>query len=112
MPATLSILITVFREPREQARAISVWSATTGLGIAVGPIVGGWLLAHYWWGSVFLVNVPVALAGLGAAAWLVPDSGSGPATGRTSWARSCPRGAWRSSSGRSSRRRSTGGPRR
>jgi EmrB/QacA subfamily drug resistance transporter len=74
MPATLSILINVFREPREQARAISVWSATTGLGIAIGPIVGGWLLAHYWWGSVFLVNVPVSLVGLGAAAWLVPDS--------------------------------------
>lgn len=74
MPATLSVLISVYREPQEQARAISIWSATSGLGIAIGPIVGGWLLAHYWWGSVFLVNVPVAVAGLVAAVWLVPDS--------------------------------------
>lgn len=74
MPATLSILINVFSEPREQARAISLWSATTGLGIAIGPIVGGWLLARFWWGSVFLVNVPVAAAGLVGAVWMVPDS--------------------------------------
>ncbi|HXQ43496.1 MAG TPA: MFS transporter [Acidimicrobiales bacterium] len=74
MPATLSIIINVFREPDDQARAIGIWSATTGLGIAIGPIAGGWLLAHYWWGSVFLVNVPVATLGLSAALWLVPDS--------------------------------------
>jgi len=74
MPATLSIIINVFRGRDDQARAIGIWSATTGLGIAIGPIAGGWLLAHYWWGSVFLVNVPVAVLGLGAAIWLVPDS--------------------------------------
>jgi len=74
MPATLSIITNVFRDPDDQARAIGIWSATTGLGIAIGPIAGGWLLAHYWWGSVFLVNVPVATLGLGAAIWLVPDS--------------------------------------
>ena len=74
MPATLSIITNVFRDPDDQARAIGIWSATTGLGIAVGPIAGGWLLAHYWWGSVFLINVPVAVVGLAAALWLVPDS--------------------------------------
>ncbi len=74
MPSTLSILTNVFTEEERRARAIGIWSGTTGLGIAVGPIVGGWLLAHYWWGSVFLINVPIAAAGLLAAAWLVPDS--------------------------------------
>src|ERR1019366_4817322 len=74
MPATLSIITDVFRDPEDQARAIGIWSATTGLGIAIGPIAGGWLLAHYWWGSVFLVNVPVATLGLATALWIVPDS--------------------------------------
>ncbi|MGO8873337.1 MAG: MFS transporter [Acidimicrobiales bacterium] len=74
MPMTLSILTNVFTAPGDRARAIGVWSGTTGLGVAIGPIVGGWLLAHYWWGSVFLVNVPIAAAGLLAALWLVPNS--------------------------------------
>jgi len=74
MPATLSIIADLFREPRERAQAIGLWSATSGLGIALGPIVGGWLLERYWWGSVFFVNVPIALAGAAAAIWLVPDS--------------------------------------
>lgn len=74
MPATLSIITDVFRHPDEQTRAIGIWSGTTGLGIAIGPIVGGWLLAHYWWGSAFLVNVPIAVVGMAAAIWLVPDS--------------------------------------
>ena len=74
MPSTLSIITDVFRDAQDQARAIGIWSATTGLGIAIGPIAGGWLLAHYWWGSVFLVNVPVAMLGLVMALWLVPDS--------------------------------------
>jgi len=74
MPSTLSILTNVFTEPQGRARAIGIWSGTTGLGVAIGPVLGGWLLAHYWWGSVFLVNVPIALCGLAAAAWLVPNS--------------------------------------
>ena len=74
MPSTLSILTNTFTEARERARAIGIWSGTTGLGVAVGPVAGGWLLAHFWWGSVFLVNVPICLAGLLAAAWLVPNS--------------------------------------
>jgi EmrB/QacA subfamily drug resistance transporter len=74
MPATLSIISDVFREDESRSRAIGIWSGTTGLGIAIGPIAGGWLLAHFWWGSIFLVNVPVAILGLLAALWLVPES--------------------------------------
>ncbi len=74
MPSTLSILTNTFTEARDRARAIGIWSGTTGLGVAVGPVAGGWLLAHFWWGSVFLINVPICLAGLLATAWLVPNS--------------------------------------
>ncbi|HEY5386078.1 MAG TPA: MFS transporter [Acidimicrobiales bacterium] len=74
MPSTLSILSNVFTEERDRSRAIGIWSGTTGLGVATGPIVGGWLLAHFWWGSVFLINVPIAVLGLIAAALLVPNS--------------------------------------
>lgn len=74
MPCTLSILTNVFTEERDRVRAIGIWSGTTGLGVALGPILGGFLLAHFWWGSVFLVNVPLAFIGLIAAIWLVPNS--------------------------------------
>jgi EmrB/QacA subfamily drug resistance transporter len=74
MPCTLSILTNVFTAEKDRARAIGIWSGTTGLGVALGPILGGFLLAHFWWGSVFLINVPVAILGLIAAAWLVPNS--------------------------------------
>ena len=74
MPSTLSLLTNVFSEPGERSRAIGLWSGTAGLGVALGPVLGGWLLTHYWWGSVFLVNVPIALAGIAAALGLVPDS--------------------------------------
>jgi len=76
MPSTLSILTNVFTDDDRRARAIGIWSGTTGLGIAIGPIVGGWLLDHYWWGSVFLINVPIAIIGLVAAALIVPNSRS------------------------------------
>jgi EmrB/QacA subfamily drug resistance transporter len=74
MPSTLSILTNVFTEPSERARAIGLWSGTNGLGLAIGPTVGGWLLAHYWWGSVFLINVPIAAVTGLAALYLVPNS--------------------------------------
>lgn len=74
MPSTLSILVNVFTSDRDRAKAIGIWSGTTGLGVAVGPIVGGFLLDHYWWGSVFLINIPIAIAGLVASLWLVPNS--------------------------------------
>ncbi len=74
MPGTLSILTNVFPEPGERMRAIGIWSGTTGLGVALGPILGGLLLERFWWGSVFLVNVPIAALALGFAAVIVPNS--------------------------------------
>jgi EmrB/QacA subfamily drug resistance transporter len=74
MPATLSILTDVFRDPPERTRAIAIWSGVTGLGVALGPLTGGWLLDHFAWGSIFLVNVPIIAIALPAAWLLVPDS--------------------------------------
>src|SRR5262245_55525220 len=75
MPATLSILADVFPAP-ERPKAIAAWSAVSGLGIVVGPILGGWLLEHYPWSSVFLVNVPFVLIGIVATLAIVPESRS------------------------------------
>ena len=74
MPSTLSILTNVFTEARERRRAIAVWAGIAGLGIATGPIIGGWLLEHFWWGSVFTVNLPVVAVALVAGRFLVPTS--------------------------------------
>ncbi|MEV6847510.1 MFS transporter [Actinoplanes sp. NPDC051411] len=73
MPATLSIIANVF-DPRERGRAIGIWAGAVGLGVAIGPIVGGLLLEHFWWGSVFLINVPIALAGAILVGIIVPES--------------------------------------
>jgi EmrB/QacA subfamily drug resistance transporter len=73
MPATLAIIMNVF-ERHEQPKAIGVWAGTVGLAIAVGPVTGGLLLEHFWWGSVFLVNVPIVVVALVGMVWLVPDS--------------------------------------
>ncbi|MGW8065723.1 MFS transporter [Streptomyces ziwulingensis] len=81
MPATLSILRQVFPDRRERALAIGVWSAVAAVGAAVGPLVGGFLLEHFWWGSVFLVNIPLMLVGLPVGRLLLPESkgdGRGP----------------------------------
>ena len=73
MPQTLSIISNVF-DPAERPRAIGIWAVAVGIGIAIGPIVGGLLLAHFWWGSVFLINVPVTAVSVAAIALLVPES--------------------------------------
>ncbi|MBT2366404.1 MFS transporter [Streptomyces sp. ISL-10] len=73
MPATLAVLMNVF-ERDEQPRAIGVWTGSVGLAIAIGPITGGLLLEHFWWGSIFLINVPVVITALVAMTLLVPDS--------------------------------------
>jgi EmrB/QacA subfamily drug resistance transporter len=74
MPATLSIITNVFRDPKERGRAIGVWAGVSALGLAIGPVTGGFLLEHFWWGSVLLVNVPVVTLALVAGFYLVPDS--------------------------------------
>ncbi|MFF7114737.1 DHA2 family efflux MFS transporter permease subunit [Streptomyces albogriseolus] len=81
MPATLAVIGTVFPRGAERTKAIGIWSAAVGVGTVIGPMVGGWLLSHYWWGSVFLINLPLGVAGLIAAALLVPDSRA-PGSGR------------------------------
>jgi EmrB/QacA subfamily drug resistance transporter len=73
MPQTLSIISNVF-EPAERPRAIGLWAMAVGIGVATGPVLGGVLLDHFWWGSVFLINVPVTIIGAIAAAVLVPES--------------------------------------
>lgn len=73
MPATLSLLVAIFPK-RERARAITAWTATSGLAIAVGPLVAGWLLQDHAWGSTFLINVPIALVAVVGALVLVPPS--------------------------------------
>ncbi|MEU5401719.1 DHA2 family efflux MFS transporter permease subunit [Streptomyces sp. NPDC005963] len=81
MPATLAVLMHVF-ERDEQPKAIGIWAGSVGLGIAIGPVTGGVLLEHFWWGSIFLVNVPVVIVAFIAMAILVPES-KDPAPGRT-----------------------------
>ncbi len=79
MPATLSIITDVF--PREErGRAIGIWAAVAGLGIGLGPIVGGLLLESYFWGAVFLVNIPIVIAALVAGYFFVPASRDPEAT--------------------------------
>ncbi|MGA2804441.1 MAG: MFS transporter [Acidimicrobiales bacterium] len=73
MPATLSILNAVF-PPRERAQAIAAWSAVAGVGVIIGPTLGGLLLAHFSWGSVFLVNVPIVAIALAGVLWVVPET--------------------------------------
>jgi MFS transporter, DHA2 family, multidrug resistance protein len=69
----LSALTVLFTE-EERPRAVGIWSGANFVALPIGPILGGWLLSHYWWGWVFLINLPVALVGLAAAALLVPES--------------------------------------
>jgi EmrB/QacA subfamily drug resistance transporter len=81
MPATLSILTNIFTEPKERSKAIGIWAGVSGMGIAIGPILGGFLLEHFWWGSVFLVNVPVGILALLLGRAFIPNS-KDPATPR------------------------------
>jgi EmrB/QacA subfamily drug resistance transporter len=79
MPSTLSIITNVFSGP-ERGRAIAAWAAVAGLGIILGPVLGGWLLEQYWWGSIFLINVFVVVAAIVAGLFLVPESKDPEAT--------------------------------
>lgn len=74
MPSTLSIITNVFTDPTERGKAIGIWAGVSALGIGLGPITGGFLLEHFWWGSVFIVNVPIIVIGLVLGYLLVPES--------------------------------------
>ncbi|WP_329194035.1 MULTISPECIES: MFS transporter [unclassified Streptomyces] len=74
MPATLSILRQVFPDRRERALAIGIWTGVAAIGAASGPVLGGFLVQHFWWGSVFLINIPLMALILPVGRWLLPES--------------------------------------
>ncbi|WP_261164948.1 MFS transporter [Microbacterium sp. Marseille-Q6965] len=74
MPSTLAIIRDMFRDDRQRTQAIAVWSVGFTVGSAAGPLVGGLLLEHFWWGSVFLINVPVMVLVVGLGIFLLPES--------------------------------------
>ncbi len=73
-PTTLSLITNIFTDPAKRAKAIGLWAAMVGVGVAAGPISGGWLLEHFWWGSVFMVNVPVAAVAIIGGVLFIPTS--------------------------------------
>ncbi|MDS1269529.1 MFS transporter [Lipingzhangella sp. LS1_29] len=73
MPQTLAILTNVF-SPEQRGRAIGIWAGAVGMGMAIGPPLGGLLLTYFWWGSIFLINVPVAVFAVAMILWLAPES--------------------------------------
>ena len=72
-PATLAILTNTFRDPKERATAIGIWTGVVGLAVALGPLTGGALLQHFWWGSIFFVNLPVAAIAVGLGRLAHPE---------------------------------------
>ncbi|MEV8552468.1 MFS transporter [Streptomyces glaucescens] len=73
LTTTLAVAMQIFA-PEEHPKAIGIWSAVNALGFATGPLIGGFMLDHFWWGAIFLVNLPVAALGLAAVLALVPES--------------------------------------
>jgi len=73
-PTTLGLITNIFTDPVPRAKAIGLWAAMVGVGVAVGPISGGWLLEHFWWGSIFMVNIPIAAVAIVGSRLFVPTS--------------------------------------
>ena len=71
-PASLAILTTVFEDPSERQKALGIWGATSGIAVAFGPVVGGALLEHFWYGSIFLVNLPIVAVTVLVGQFLIP----------------------------------------
>ncbi|MFF3173166.1 MFS transporter [Streptomyces sp. NPDC057900] len=74
MPLAMAVLPSLFGEPKDRMKAIGIVSAASALGMPLGPIVGGWLLDHFWWGSVFVINVPMVGIGITACVFLLPET--------------------------------------
>ncbi|MNO41262.1 Methyl viologen resistance protein SmvA [compost metagenome] len=73
MPATLSIIRTTFSDERERSMAVGIWASVSSVGAGMGPLIGGLLLEHFWWGSVFLINIPIVILALILAVILIPN---------------------------------------
>src|SRR6478672_3386228 len=80
-PTTLGLITNIFPDPVKRAKAIGLWAAMVGVGVAAGPMTGGWLLEHFSWGSIFLVNVPVAAVAI-IGGWLFVPTSRDPAAPR------------------------------
>ncbi|WP_067135066.1 MFS transporter [Microtetraspora malaysiensis] len=80
MPSTLALIRNIFTDPRERSLAIGIWGSSASAGAALGPLAGGFLLEHFWWGSVFLINLPVMALLILVGAKLLPES-KNPAPG-------------------------------
>ena len=74
MPSTLSIITATFRDPKERSKAIGIWAAMFALGVGIGPLAGGWLLEHFAWNSVFLINLPIVLVALVGGHFFIQES--------------------------------------
>ncbi|MGY4101387.1 MFS transporter [Nocardia sp. R16R-3T] len=74
MPLSMAVLPVLFPDSVQRAKAMNIWITSTALGLPLGPILGGWLIDNFWWGSVFLINVPMVVLGAAAVAALVPES--------------------------------------
>lgn len=74
MPSTLALIRNIFHDPKQRSLAIGIWGAAASAGTALGPVIGGFLLEDFWWGSVFLINVPVVVVLVTAGIKLLPES--------------------------------------
>ncbi|WP_405684994.1 MFS transporter [Streptomyces sp. NBC_00057] len=79
MPLALAVLPSLFGAPEDRVKAIGIVSAASALGLPLGPILGGWLMDHFWWGSIFLINIPMVAIGITACVFLLPET-SDPAS--------------------------------